>query len=67
VELLTEGEAADYLTKRTRKSTSERTLRRYRLEGRIPYLQIGGSVRYDLAELDAFIEAGRRPAKVPAS
>jgi len=37
------------------------TLRRWRWVGRKPhFVKIGGAVRYDPADLDAFIEAGRR-------
>jgi hypothetical protein len=65
--LLTEAEAAAYLAEKTRKAISERQLKRHRLEGRVPYVQVFGSVRYDPADLDAVIEAGRRPAKAPAA
>ncbi len=37
------------------------TLRRWRWVGRGPrFVKVGGAVRYDPADLDAFIEAGRR-------
>jgi hypothetical protein len=65
--LLNEAEAAAFLSEKTRKSISERQLKRHLLEGRVPYVQVFGSVRYDPAELDALIEAGRRPAKAPVS
>ena len=40
---------------------SPKTLRRWRWAGTGPsFLKIGGAVRYDLAVLEAFIEASRR-------
>lgn len=39
---------------------SVKTLRRWRWEGReLPYVKLGGAVRYDLADIDAYIVAGR--------
>jgi len=53
--LLTELEAAAFL------SVEPTTLRRWRWAGHPPgFLKIGGAVRYDPAELQEFIEAGRR-------
>ena len=53
--LLTRPEAAEYLR------LSDKTLSRWAWAGRGPrFVKIGGAVRYDLADLDAFIEAGRR-------
>ena len=40
---------------------SVKTLRRWRWAGRgLRFVKIGSAVRYDPADLDAFIEAGRR-------
>ncbi len=37
------------------------TLRRWRWAGKPPrFIKIGAAVRYDMADLEAFIEAGRR-------
>ena len=53
--LLTEKEAADYL------NVAPATLRRWRWASRPPrFVKIGAAVRYDPADLEAFIEAGRR-------
>lgn len=53
--LMNEREAAKRLGLRVS------TLRRWRWAGKGPsFLKIGGAVRYDLAVLDAFIEASRR-------
>ncbi len=53
--LLTETEAAALL------GLKVATLRRWRWAGRGPrFLKIGGAVRYDLADLEAFIVASRR-------
>ena len=53
--LLNEHEAADLL------ALEVTTLRRWRWAGTGPsFLKIGGAVRYDLAVLEAFIEASRR-------
>ncbi len=53
--LLKEDEAAQIL------SLEVATLRRWRWSGRGPlFLKLGGAVRYDLADLDAFIEFSRR-------
>ena len=42
-------------------SLSVKTLRRWRWAGRGPrFIKIGAAVRYDPADLVAFIEAGRR-------
>jgi predicted DNA-binding transcriptional regulator AlpA len=54
-ELLNEGQAARLL------GLQVATLRRWRWAGRGPaHLKIGSSVRYDPAELDAFLAAARR-------
>jgi len=53
--LVNEAEAAHML------SLSVTTLRRWRWAGKGPrFVKIGAAVRYDLADLTAFIEAGRR-------
>ena len=53
--LLKESEAAAKL------NVKVATLRRWRWVGRPPrFLKIGGAVRYDPVDLEAFIEAGRR-------
>ena len=54
-QLLKEDQAANIL------SLEVATLRRWRWAGTGPkFLKIGGAVRYDLAVLEAFIEASRR-------
>ncbi len=53
--LINETEAAQRL------GLSVKTLRRWRWAGNPPhFVKIGGAVRYDLSDLEAFIEAGRR-------
>ncbi len=53
--LVNEAEAAHLL------SLSVKTLRRWRWAGKGPrFLKLGAAVRYDSADLTAFIEAGRR-------
>jgi excisionase family DNA binding protein len=53
--LLTTTEAAEFL------SCGRNTLEQDRLRGsRIPYVSIGRSVRYDMADLEAFIAANKR-------
>jgi len=53
--LLKEGEAAKIL------SLEVATLRRWRWSGRGPrFLKLGGAVRYELADIEAFKEASRR-------
>ncbi len=53
--LLKEGEAAKIL------SLEVATLRRWRWSSRGPrFLKLGGAVRYELADIEAFIEASRR-------
>ena len=53
--LITEHETAERLSIRVC------TLRKWRWEGRGPrFVKIGAAVRYDPADVDAFIEAGRR-------
>ena len=55
VRLVDEREAAERL------GLAVATLRRWRWVGRGPlFVKIGGAVRYDPADLDALIEAGRR-------
>lgn len=43
--------------------TTERLLRRFVAEHRIPYYKVAGRVLIDLADLDAMAEAGRVEAK----
>jgi excisionase family DNA binding protein len=50
---LTVGEAADYL------NTSARFIRRLIAERRIAFHKVGAHVRLAVADLDAFISAGR--------
>ena len=53
--LLKEAEAAAIL------NIEVPTLRRWRWAGKPPrFIKIGAAVRYDMADLEAFIEAGRR-------
>ena len=53
--LLKEGETARLL------AVEVATLRRWRWGGKgPPFIKIGAAVRYDPADLSAFIEAGRR-------
>ncbi len=53
--LLRESEAAQML------SLEVSTLRRWRWSGRGPrFLKLGGAVRYDRTDIDAFVEASRR-------
>ncbi len=53
--LVNEAEAAHKLR------LSVKTLRRWRWAGKGPrFLKLGAAVRYDSADLSAFIEAGRR-------
>ncbi len=55
VELLNEAEAASRLTMRPA------TLRVWRCEGRGPaFVKVGRLVRYEPAEIEAFLAAGRR-------
>lgn len=56
--LLDYNAAADYL------STTYHQLRRMVYERRIPYIKIGRKVRFDRADLDAYIDAQRVPAEV---
>ena len=53
--LLNEHEAAKYL------AVKVATPRRWRWAGKGPrFIKIGGAVRYDIADLDEFIQNGRR-------
>ena len=55
ITLVNEREAARRLSLRVA------TLRRWRWAGKPPhFVKIGGAVRYDPSDLDAFIKAGRR-------
>ncbi|MCY1128036.1 helix-turn-helix domain-containing protein [Frigidibacter sp. RF13] len=58
--LLSERELAD------RWRISTRTLQRWRAERYGPvFIKIGGSIRYQLSDVVAFEEGGRRSANVP--
>ena len=53
--LLKESEAAQIL------NLEVSTLRRWRWAGRGPrFVKLGGAVRYQLADINAFVESGRR-------
>lgn len=55
--LMDENEAAKYLCLKVS------TLRRWRWAGRgVVFYRVGGAVRYDAADLDAFIDAGKTTA-----
>src|SRR5262245_43664301 len=57
-----EAQAAQYL------GVSDKTLRRWRWAGRGPgYIKLGSAVRYDTADLDAFLDAGRRHSTAEAA
>jgi excisionase family DNA binding protein len=54
-QLMTPQQAAEYL------GIAKHTLARWRVEGEgPPFLKLGGPVRYDVADLDAWIDARRR-------
>jgi len=60
--LLTTTEAAEFL------ACGKNTLEQDRLRGsRIPYVQMGRSVRYDLTDLEAFLSANKRRSTSNAS
>ncbi len=52
--LLTETEAAERLR------LCQRTLRKARAAGQLPYVLIGRSIRYTVADLESYVEALRR-------
>ncbi len=54
--LLTVDQAAERL------GTTSRFIRRLRTERRIPIIKLGGHIRIDSNDLDAFIAAGRQDA-----
>jgi excisionase family DNA binding protein len=56
-ELLTAAEAATMLR------IKESTLREHTRRGRIPHLLIGRAVRYDAADLVAWLETQKQPMK----
>jgi excisionase family DNA binding protein len=56
--LLNVESAARYLT------VSEHFVRRLVRERRITFIKVGRHVRFDPADLDAFIEQGRRAARI---
>lgn len=45
----------------THLGTSQRHIRRLIAEKRIPYLKVGGRVRFDPAEIAAWLDRGRQP------
>jgi len=45
-----------------RLGTSVRHLRRLVAERRIPFVKLGGLVRFDVAEVEAWVDASRHPA-----
>jgi excisionase family DNA binding protein len=45
-----------------RLGTSVRHLRRLVAERRIPFVKLGGLVRFDVAEVEAWVDAARYPA-----
>lgn len=45
-----------------RLGVGERFVRRLVQERRIPYIKLGGPVRFDRADVERFIDNGRRPA-----
>ena len=45
-----------------RLGTSVRHLRRLVAERRIPFVKLGGLVRFDIAEVETWVDASRRPA-----
>lgn len=50
----TEPEAAEYL------SVSPQTLKRWREKGKIPFIKIGASIRYDLDEVIKALEVSKK-------
>ena len=45
--------------------TSERHIRRLIFDKRIPYVKVGGRVRFDPAEITSWIDQARRPVTGP--
>lgn len=56
VALLTIAEAAGYL------NISTKTLRNWVYRGQVPYVKIGGAVRFRFSDLETWIEAAARKA-----
>lgn len=56
--LMDVADAAQYLT------VSEHFVRRLVRERRVTFIKVGRHVRFDAADLDAFIEQGRRGARI---
>lgn len=48
-----------------RLGTSERHIRRLVSERRIPYVKVGGRIRFDPDEIDKWLDANRYPASRP--
>jgi len=59
--LLTTAEAAERL------QVKEGTLREYQRRGLLPYIRLGRQVRYDAADLAAWLDTIKQPARLPAS
>jgi len=55
--LLTAGEAAEYL------GLSEQTVRQWAHMRRIPCVKLGRALRFDIEDLDLWLEEHRRPAR----
>jgi hypothetical protein len=55
--LLTEADAAERL------AVCQRTLRKARQNGLLPYILIGRAVRYTMADLESYIQTLRQAAK----
>ena len=53
----------DYAAAAARLSTTERHIRELRARREIPFVKIGGSVRFKVADLDAYVEARTVPAQ----
>ena len=55
VRLLKPSEAAIFLT------VSERTVKRLTAQGELPHVRVGGSIRFVLEDLLAYVARNRRP------
>ncbi len=56
--LLTTAEAAERL------QLKEGTLREYQRRGLVPFIQLGRQIRYDAADLAAWLDTIKQPARV---
>ena len=54
-------EAAEFL------GVSRATVERLVLRGELPFVKVGGSTRFDLEDLDSYVEANRRRNRTRAS